>query len=121
VAKAAKTKAASKGAGNGSINKAEEIRKAAEEIGGKKVRPKDVIAALAAKGITVAPAQVSSTLKAAGYRRLRRKKTTSASAGQKPPKDGITLDHILAAKALIGKVGSVEAAKQAIEVWSRLN
>ena len=63
---------------DGSINKAEEIRIAAKELGGKKVRPKDVIAHLATKGISVAPAQVSSTLKAAGYRRIQRHKVAAS-------------------------------------------
>src|SRR5580698_1746942 len=100
---------------NGSINKAEEIRKAAKEIGGKKVRPKDVIAMLASKGITVAPAQVSSTLKAAGYRRIRRKGRPAGVSGKAKSShaepNGLTLEHLLAAKNLIAKIGSVEAAK----------
>jgi hypothetical protein len=109
---------------NGSINKAEEIRKAAKEIGGKKVRPKDVIAMLAAKGITVAPAQVSSTLKAAGYRRIRRSGRPAGVAGKArsahADSNGLTLEHLLAAKNLIAKIGSVEAAKRALDVLAKL-
>ena len=56
---------------HGGVNKAQAIRDAAKKLG-KKVRPKDIIAALAADGITVSSPQVSSTLKAAGYRRTRR-------------------------------------------------
>ncbi len=106
---------------HGSINKAEEIRKTAKELGGKKVRPKDVIAALASKGITVAPAQVSATLKAAGMRRTRRKKSAAApQAHHKSAAAEITLEHLLAAKVLVGKLGGVEVAKKALDAWARL-
>lgn len=106
---------------NGSINKAEEIRKAAKELGGKKVRPKDVIALLATKGISVAPAQVSATLKAAGYRRIRRHKTTtSPKARHASHTPDVSLDHLLAAKALVNKLGSLEAAKKALDVLAKL-
>ena len=106
---------------DGSINKAEEIRIAAKELGGKKVRPKDVIAHLATKGISVAPAQVSSTLKAAGYRRIQRHKVAaSAKPHHSSHHASPSLEHLLAAKALVGKLGSLEAAKKAIDVLARL-
>jgi hypothetical protein len=106
---------------NGSINKAEEIRKAAKELGVKKVRPRDVIALLATKGISVAPAQVSTTLKAAGYRRTRRHKATASPKAHHASHDAdVSLDHLLAAKALVSKLGSLEAAKKAIEVLAKL-
>ena len=117
MATASKPKRSKKSAANGSVNKAEEIRKAAKEIGGKKVRPKDVIALLATRGITVAPAQVSSTLKAAGYRRLRKPRSAPAAKGHRGSAPGeLSIEHLLAAKALIGRLGSVEAAKKAIDV-----
>jgi hypothetical protein len=106
---------------NDAVNKAEEIRKAAKELGGKKVRPRDVIAALATKGITVSSPQVSSTLKAAGYRRTRRTKGSASPATKHPSTaGGLLLEHLLAAKAMIAKVGSVEAAKKAIDVLAKL-
>ena len=106
---------------DGSINKAQAIRDAAKELGGKKVRPKDVIAALAAKGITVSSPQVSSTLKAAGYRKTRRKGTTSgAKSAARFEANVLSLEHLLAAKALIAKIGSVEAAKKALDVMAKL-
>ncbi len=105
----------------GAVNKAEAIRQAAKALGGKKVRPKDVIAALAAKGITVSSPQVSSTLKAAGYRRIRRRK---AAASPKPHHASATaevsLEHLLAAKALVSKLGSIHAAKKALDVFAKL-
>jgi hypothetical protein len=106
---------------DGSISKAEEIRNAAKELGGRKVRPKDVIALLATKGISVAPAQVSSTLKAAGYRRIRRPKATASSKAHHASHSAdVSLDHLLAAKALVGKLGSLEAAKKALAVLAKL-
>ena len=106
---------------NASVNKAEEIRKAAKELGGKKVRPKDVIAALAAKGITVSPPQVSATLKAAGYRRIRRHKATASPKAHHASRNAdVSLDHLLAVKALVNKLGSLEAAKKALDVLAKL-
>ncbi|HEX4142497.1 MAG TPA: hypothetical protein VHY91_03020 [Pirellulales bacterium] len=105
---------------HGGVNKAQAIRDAAKKLG-KKVRPKDIIAALAAEGINVSSPQVSSTLKAAGYRRTRRtgrSATTGSHAGGKSTE--VSLEHLLAAKALANKLGSVEAAKKAIDVLTRL-
>jgi hypothetical protein len=106
---------------NGSINKAQAIRDAAKEMGGKKVRPRDVIAALAEKGIEVSSPQVSSTLKAAGYRKARRSKSaTSPKAHHASIANGLSLEHLLAAKVLVGKLGSVEIAKKALDAWAKL-
>jgi hypothetical protein len=105
----------------GSINKAQAIRDAAKELGGKKVRPKDVITALAAKGITVSSPQVSSTLKAAGYRRTRRSHASaSPKANHAAASAELSLQHLLAAKALVGKLGSIEIAKRALDAWAKL-
>ena len=49
MATATATKGHKKTTRNSSVNKAEEIRKAAKEIGGKKVRPKAVIELLASR------------------------------------------------------------------------
>ena len=105
---------------HGGVNKAQAIRDAAKKLG-KKVRPKDIIAALAAEGITVSSPQVSSTLKAAGYRRTRRisRAGSTASHGHSKSTD-VSLEHLLAAKALANKLGGVEAAKKAIDVLAKL-
>jgi hypothetical protein len=58
------------------MTKAQSIREAARELG-KKARPRHIIAALAAKGIKVTSAQVSTTLKALPAPR----KTKAQSAG----------------------------------------
>lgn len=121
MATATKVKRKRKSAANGSVNKAEEIRNAAKELGGKGVRPRDVIAALAAKGITVSSPQVSSTLKAAGFRKVRRKKATASAKVKDTAALGeLSLEHLLAAKALVSKLGSIEAAKKAIDVLAKL-
>jgi len=125
MATARASKRPKKATKNGAVNKAEEIRKAAKEMGGKKVRPRDVITALAAKGITVSSPQVSSTLKAAGYRRTRRKgrpagSTNRAKSAAHHETNGLTLEHLMAAKALVSKLGSVEAAKKALDAMAKL-
>ncbi len=105
---------------HGGVNKAQAIRDAAKKLG-KKVRPKDIIAALAAEGITVSSPQVSSTLKAAGYRRTRRtRRSTSPTSHGHSRSTEVSLEHLLAAKALATKLGSVEAAKKAIDVLTKL-
>jgi hypothetical protein len=125
MATATKTKRTKKTGENGTVNKAQAIRDAAKEMGGKKVRPKDVIVALAAKGITVSSPQVSSTLKAAGYRKTHRqgRPVGSKNKSHSPAHheaNGLTLEHLMAAKALISKLGSVEAAKKALDVMAKL-
>ncbi len=102
---------------NGKLNKAQRIRDVAKALG-KKFRPRDVIAELATQGITVSAAQVSTTLRAAGYRRKRRgKKATGAAA---PVANGLNLGALLAAKLLIHKAGGVKAAEAAIQAMKKL-
>jgi hypothetical protein len=93
----------------------------AEEAGDGKVRPRDVIAELAREGITVSSAQVSTTLRSAGYRRKRRgRKVAAATAAAASSSNGLNLDALIAAKALIAKVGSVEIAEDALRAMKRL-
>jgi len=90
----------------GTVNKAQEIRDAAKELG-KNPRPRDVIAALAAKGISVSSPQVSSTLKAAGLRKGRRKpKVTMTAAVPSSNGHGIDLRELLLVKKLSEKLGT---------------
>ena len=104
--------------GAGQVNKAQRIRDVAKSLG-KKVRPKDVIAELAKEGITVSSAQVSTTLRAAGYRRKRRGKKVAAAA-QPASGNGLNLDALIAAKALIQKVGGIEMAQEALAAMKKL-
>jgi lambda repressor-like predicted transcriptional regulator len=104
----------------GETSKAQRIRDVAKALG-KKVRPRDVIAELAKEGITVSSQQVSSTLRAAGYRRKRRgRKVAAATAAAASSSNGLNLDALIAAKALIAKVGSVEAAEDALRAMKKL-
>ena len=80
-------------------NKAEAIRQAWGEMGAD-ARPRDVIATLADRGIKVTSAQVST---------LRNGKTREAS-----------FEHLLAARALANQLGSLEAAKSALDSLARL-
>ena len=122
MATAKATKSKKKTTKNGSVNKAEEIRKAAKEIGGKKVRPKAVIELLANRGIEVSSPQVSSTLKAAGYRRIRHRKAAPTPVPQTASAPGgLSLEHLIAAKVLLGKAGSLAAARKAIEAMAKLS
>jgi hypothetical protein len=99
--------------------KADLIRRAAQTLP-KPIRPRDIIAALKAKGVEVSSAQVSTTLRASGFRRRRRSKNARVMAGRVSPGNGINLDALLAAKALIQKVGSVDAAEEALRALKRL-
>ncbi len=115
--KAGKKKAGRAGGKKGEVNKAQRIRDVAKSLG-KTVRPRDVIAVLAKEGIKVSSPQVSKTLRHAGYRRKRRGKR-GATAGAKAT-SGLNLDSLLAAKALIEKSGSVEAAQEALAALKKL-
>jgi arginine repressor len=110
-------KAAAKN-GAGETSKAQRIRDVAKTLG-RKVRPRDVIAELAKEGVTVSSAQVSMTLRSAGYRRKRRGKNTAAAA-HPAAGNGLNVEALIAAKALIAKVGGVEAAEEAIKVLKKL-
>ena len=115
--RAGKKAAATNGAGEAS--KAQRIRDVAKTLG-KKVRPRDVIAELAKDGVTVSSAQVSMTLRSAGYRRKRRGKRTAAAAAHPATGNGLNVEALIAAKALISKVGSVETAEEALRVLKKL-
>ena len=102
----------------GETSKAQRIRDVAKTLG-KKVRPRDVIAELAKEGITVSSAQVSMTLRSAGYRRKRRGRKVAAAA-HPATTNGLNLDALIAAKALIAKVGSIEVAEEALRAMRKL-
>jgi len=110
-------------AGSEKVNKAELIRQVAKALG-KKVRPRDIIATLRERGVMVSHPQVSKTLKSAGYRRRRRgrkgarsavERTRGRSAGR--PLD---LEALIAAKALVEKLGGIAKAEAAINVLKKL-
>jgi hypothetical protein len=77
--------------------------------------PKEVIAALAAKGLTVAPAQVSN-IKAA----LRKKPSAGRRGAKGMAGDAVSLNALLDAKKLVDQLGSVDAVKRALSALERL-
>jgi hypothetical protein len=101
-------------------SKAEMIRQTAKSFGNK-VRPRDIIAKLKEQNIEVSHALVGSTLKAAGFRRKRTgRKTGRRPAGTTVATNGLNLEALIAAKALIEKVGGVENAEAAISALKKL-
>jgi arginine repressor len=113
-------KAAAATASAAETSKAQRIRGVAKTLG-RKVRPRDVIAELAKEGIAVSSQQVSSTLRAAGYRRKRRgRKVAAATAAVASSSNGLNLDALIAAKALIAKVGGIEVAEEALRAMKKL-
>jgi arginine repressor len=105
-------------------NKAEAIRAAAKSLG-KKVRPRDVIAMLKEQGIEVSSAQVSTTLKNMGMKKVRRGRkagvgAVAALSRTASQSHSITIEDLIAAKKLVNQLGSVEAASKAISALARL-
>ena len=124
TAKAA-AKPASKRPAEEITSKADLIRKVAGIIKskGEKPRPTEIVKILAEEGVTVAAAQVSMTLKAAGYRPLRKrrrgKKAAEGAATKKAVGAGrasqISIDDLLAAKSVSGAFGGTDKAIAALQ------
>ena len=94
---------------NGSAGtKADAIRGMFGEMGAK-ARSRDVVAALAARGIKVTSAQVSTLRKTIGSGRA---KASSAYS--------VSLDHLMAAKALAQRLGGIAVAQRALESLAKL-
>ena len=108
-------------ASNG-INKAQSIRDMGKELG-KKARPRDIIAALAEKGIKVASAQVSTVLKAAGLRRGRRRRKVVVTAAAKQHSEngqGLDIHELLQVKKLSEQLGGTDKLKELVVALERL-
>jgi hypothetical protein len=128
--KDAKAKPASKKPAEEITSKADLIRKVAGIIKakGEKPRPTEIVKILEEEGVTVAPAQVSMTLKAAGYRPLRKrrngKKATGVPSTRKAGGSGrasqISVDDLLAAKSVAGAFGGTDKAIAALQALKRL-
>ena len=113
-------------------SKADLIRKVAGIIKakGEKPRPTDIVKILAEEGVTVAAAQVSMTLKAAGYGSLRKRRKGEKTAGETVAKKAagagrahqISIDDLLAAKSVSGAFGGTDkaiAVLQALKQFER--
>jgi hypothetical protein len=128
---AAKTvkKPASKKPAEAIASKADLIRKVAGIIKakGEKPRPSEIVKILAEEGVTVAPAQVSMTLKAAGYRPLRKRRKNEKTGEATTPKKAvgagrasqISIDDLLAAKSVSGAFGGTDKAIAALQALKR--
>ena len=110
-------------------SKADLIRKVAGIIKakGEKPRPTEIVKILKEEGVTVAAAQVSMTLKAAGYRPLRkRRKGKKAAEGTTVKKavgagraSQISIDDLLAAKSVSGAFGGTDKAIAALQALKK--
>jgi arginine repressor len=108
--------------GSADTSKADSIRQVAQGMS-RPVRPRDVVAALKEQGITVSPAQVGQILKSMGLKRCRHGRKAAAMAGRSAASMGemLTLDNLLAAKKLVNQLGSIDAAKQAVDALVKLS
>lgn len=115
-------KAAAATNGAAETSKADSIRHVAQGLP-KPIRPRDVVAALNEQGISVSPAQVSQVLKSMGLKRRRRGRRPAAMAGRAatPMGEMLTLENLLAAKKLVTQLGSIEAAKHAVDALAKLS
>ena len=103
------------------VSKAQSIRDMAKVLG-KKTRPRDIIAALAEKGIVVTSPQVTQTLKAAGFRRGRRKKAKTGIVTAKPSANGhgFDINELVKVKKLAEEIGGTAKVKELATALERL-
>jgi hypothetical protein len=94
------------------VNKAAAIR--AEFEKNPEARPKDVVAALLAKKIKVAPAQVSNIRSGLNGKTKKLGRKAKSSNGH------IALADLIAAKKLVESLGSIEKATNAIAALAKL-
>lgn len=104
----------------GGTSKAEAIRQSIRRFG-KRFRPRDVIADLAAEGIEVSSAQVSTIAKTLGMRP--RPKGRGAAAGPRPgAKRGgeVSLEALVATKRLSDQLGGMDNVKSALDALAKI-
>ena len=116
------------------VNKSEAIRvegRAVLDAGGQP-RPSEIVRSLAARGIDVAPAMVSTVLKRMGVQR-RARRPSAASARQPAPTreaparresaasaESFTVDQLITAKKFVETVGSPKRAMALLDALDRL-
>ena len=112
------------------MSKADAIRDSVSRLG-RKARPRDVIADLADKGVTVTSPQVSALMKKLGFKRRRRRGGRAASNGaatkaatrvKRGPRaaGSISASDLLDAKKLADQLGGVEKLKKALDLLEQL-
>ena len=87
---------------------------------GAAARPKDVIAALKAKGMKVASAQVSNIKAKLGSGKAKRGRKPGAAHSAHSANGMVSLEVLLEAKKLAERLGGVDAARKALEALSKL-
>jgi arginine repressor len=118
--KAAKRAAKAAASTNGSTGtKADKMREVAGGMA-KPVRPKDVVAALKAQGVEVLHTQVSQVLAKMGMKKKRRRRRKAAVGATVVANNSLNIDDLVAAKKLVGQVGSIEKVKEALAALARL-
>jgi hypothetical protein len=100
-----------------SVSKSELIRAARAKLG-RRARPRDVQAALAADGIMVSRSLVTNALKR--KRRGRGRGGARRGAGRKPAAHSVSVVALLTAKKVVDSAGSVDEAKRALDALSKL-
>ena len=101
-------------------SKAQAIRDKIKELG-RRARPRDVIAALLERGITVSSAQVSMVRKQMGLRKRRRQKAVASKSGSQGPAVGtVSVSDLIAAKRLADSMGGAKMALKALATLERL-
>ena len=111
------------------INKSEEIRKIAKRMkaAGQRPRPKLIIEELAARGIRIAPPQVSIVLKKMGMKPIRKRrkgtaKTQGAAAALKPAKASkLSVEDLIVARKASIALGGTDRALEAMQLLKRLD
>jgi hypothetical protein len=119
---AAKKRKTKKQSPSNGTTKAQSIRDTAKELG-KKTRPRDIIAELAEKGISVSFGLVSKTLKAAGLRRGRRRRKGVAAVPAKQHSgngQGLEIHELLQVKKLAEQLGGTGKLKELTAALERL-
>lgn len=107
------------------VNKSAEIRNAVRELG-KKALPREIVAALDAKGVKVSSAQVSTVRFNMKAKTAARKATTPSAPPRAKPtarsrtSGRISGQELIETKQLADQFGGIERLKQALDLLARL-
>lgn len=99
--------------------KAAAIREAWTKMG-RKARPRDVMASLSSTGLKISSSEVIGIRNRLFKRGGKKAAAATAEVAAAPSAGGLTLERLLAAKAVANKLGGVEAAYQAFLALSKL-
>ncbi|HUY35811.1 MAG TPA: hypothetical protein VMV69_23915 [Pirellulales bacterium] len=102
--------------------KADAIREIAKSVP-KPFRPRDVRAVLAEQGIAATTTLIGKVLRSMGMKRKRRRKTIVVGAARavSAHSASVSIDDLVAAKKLVGQIGSIEKVKEALAALARLS